>query len=109
MHIFTVFVNDTPVYEYDHNTELSKEQLAYLEKMDADMGRGIKIQGELIPQPELKQRARFVALNLVKALQQSNQAAKAVSCAWLSDRMPNLSELRISDVGERIEVVFIEI
>ena len=105
---FTVYINDSVVHEYVPGEDLSAAQLAYLDKMDGDMARGIRIQGELIPLPDLSQRARFVALKLVKALQQDNDAVIAVTCAWLSIRMPLLSELRISDVGEHIEVCFKE-
>jgi hypothetical protein len=100
----TVFVNGQPVFDYDRDTELAEEQLAFLDKMDGDMSRGIKINGKLIQEPDRQQRAQFVAMNLIKALTQDNEAAISVSSAYLAHRFPELSEVHARDMATGIDI-----
>ena len=100
----TIFINDESVFEYECGQSLEDKQLAFLDKMDSDMGRGIKIQGELIANPDHEQRAKFIAMNLIKALQQDNEAVIASSCAYLVNRRPELTEIRAND-GDRTVVI----
>lgn len=97
MKTLSIFVNDNEVHHYDCDGYLSDEQLAFLDRMDQDMDRGFKIQGRLIEQPDAQQRARFVALNLIRALRQENPAGVTVSCAYLCQRLPRLSEVHVRD------------
>ena len=103
----TVFVNDESVFEYDRLIELDEQQLAFLDKMDSDMSRGIKVRGEVIAEPGEEQRAEFVAMNLIKALQQDNEASVMVCCAYLTQRNSNLLEVRVSDGDVGVVVAFI--
>ena len=68
----TIFANDQISYEYDKETIIDEQRLAFFDKMDSDMDRGIKIQGKLITEPDTKQRATFVAMNLIRAIKQDN-------------------------------------
>lgn len=104
----TIFVNDAAVYEYDKTTPLDARQRDYLDKMDADMSRGVKMQGELIVMPDSRQKARFVAMNLIKALQQNNEAAISASCAYLRDRIPGLLEVHANDHKDAVNIELIE-
>ncbi|MGD8783479.1 MAG: hypothetical protein PVF28_00935 [Thioalkalispiraceae bacterium] len=104
----TVFVNDQSVFDYATETELSMEKLAFLDKMDSDMDRGIKIHGELIARPDSQQRAMFVAMNLIKALQQDKQAIISASCAYLANRQPGLIEIHANDNGDKLDINFVE-
>ena len=102
----SVFVNDEKVFDYDKETTFEEDQLAYLDRMDGDMDKGIKIQGELITDPDTRQRATFIAMNLIKALQQDNQGVLSVSCAYLNNRMPNLAEVHVNDQEAGIHIEF---
>jgi len=104
----TVFINDQVAYECDREIVLEPEQVAFLDKMDADMDRGVKIQDELIAKPDVKQRAIFIAMNLVKALQQDNDAAKFVSTAYLISRLHGLVEVRASDQDNSVNIELVE-
>lgn len=108
MKLLTVFANDDIVYEYDKDKTLDEKQLAFLDKIDGDMERGIKIQGELIPVPDKKQRATFVAMNLIKALKQDNNAIISASCAYLTHRLPALIEVRAKDQGNMVTIELVE-
>lgn len=104
----SVFINEQLVFEYDRSTKLDDKQLGFLDKMDLDMERGFRIHGELITRPDSKQKATFVAMNLLKALQQENDAKIAVSCAYLTSRLPHAVELHARDQDNRINIEFIE-
>lgn len=108
MNKLTVFINDEVAHECDREMVLEPEQLQFLDKMDSDMDRGMKIQGELISSPDDKQRATFVAMNLIKGLQQDNDAAKTSSCAYLVSRLPGLVEVRASDHENTIKIDLVE-
>lgn len=108
MNKLSVFINDQLAFEYDRSTELDNKQLEFLERMDRDMDRGFKIYGELIAEPDSKQKAAFVAMNLLKALQQEDNAKIAVSCAYLSNRLPHVVEVHARDQGSRVNIEFIE-
>ena len=108
MKILNIYIDDQSVHEYDRSQALEDQQLAFLDKMDSDMEKGIKLQGELIANPDKQQRANFVALNLLKAISQDNHASISVSCAWLANRFPNLIEVHINKTDGTIEVELVE-
>ena len=108
MNTLTVYANDEIVYEYDKEIIIEEQKLAFLDKMDSDMDRGIKIYGELIPDPDKKQRATFVIMNLLKALKQDNEAIILASCAYLTNRLPALIEVRAMNQGNRVTIELVE-
>jgi UDP-glucose 6-dehydrogenase len=61
------------------------------------MESAIKIHGELLLNPASQQRATFVIMNLITALQQGNEAVKYASCAYLVSRHPRLIEVHAND------------
>jgi len=101
-------VNQQTVFEYDRSTSIEAAQSTYLDTMDVAMRRGLKIHGELIINPDKMQRARFVALNLIKALQQDNEAVISVACAYLVSRCPALREVQANDEGTSVEITLVE-
>ena len=104
MNNLTLFVNDQAVFECDREMAIDDDKQAFLDKMDSDMSRGIKIQGELLSDPDPQQRAKFIVMNLIKALKQDNEAVIKASSAYLVNRLPNLLEVRVNDVGSKIEI-----
>lgn len=108
MNVISVLVNNEPVYEFSRDIILEKNQLAFLDKMDSDMTKGFKIQGKLIQQPDATQCATFVAMNLIKALQQGNESVINSSCAYLITRKPALIEVRADDFEKSVKVELIE-
>ena len=108
MKTLSVFINDQLVYEYDKDRPVDEHQQAFLDKMDSDMQRGLKIQGELITSPDSRQRMKFVAMNLIKALQQDKETIISASCAYLANRRPLLIEVRASDGEKSVNIELIE-
>jgi hypothetical protein len=108
MNKLAVLVNDEIVFEFDRNLTFEEQQLDFLDKMDGDMESGIKIHGELVADPDSQQRATFIAMNLIKALQQDNEAAISASCAYLVNRFPGLIEVHANDHGNAVKIELIE-
>ena len=103
----TIFVNNEAVYDFDREMPIEDEQLVFLDRMDSDMDKGIKIKGELVNKPDSEQRATFVSMNLIIALQQNNDAAMHASSAYLAHRNPTLIEIHVNDGEDAINVEFI--
>jgi len=54
--------------------------------------------------PDTEQRAKFIIMNLIKALRQDNQAVIQASGAYLVNRLPGLAEVQVNDVGSKIDI-----
>ena len=78
--------------------------------MDQKMAAGIDVDGRVITEPDLGQRAQFVAANLVHAIKSDDEANAAAMCTYLAVRLPDLRQVKIEDRdGEvSIELVFDE-
>ena len=103
-----IFINDQLVFEYDRSRVLDDKQLKFIEKMDRDMDRGIRLYGELITEPDGRQKARFMAMNLIRSLQQEDHARIAASCAYLNHQFPQIVEVHARDRDDRVHIEFIE-
>ena len=73
-----VSLNHVDVIEYDRNRRLPGHQRQFLDKMDADMAQGFELAGEFIPAPDAMQRAKFVAMQLIMAVQNQEEAQALV-------------------------------
>ena len=108
MNKLAVFINNENVFEFYRELTFADQQLSFLDKMDSDMDNGIKIQGELLTNPDSQQRASFVVMNLIKALQQDNEAVITASCAYLVNRFPKLIEVHANDHGNTVKIELID-
>ena len=108
MNKLSLFVNDQLTFEYERSTELDDKQLEFLEKMDKNMESGFRIYGEMIAKPDVQQKATFVTMNLIRALQQEDHAKVAVSCAYLATHLPHTAEVHARDQDDRIAIEFVE-
>ncbi len=108
--LMAVLLNGIAQLEYNRNKPLPDYQGAYLDKMDQKMAAGIEVDGQLIAEPDLGQRAQFVAANLVHAIKSDDEANAAAMCTYLAVRLPDLRQVKIDDrEGEvSIELVFDE-
>lgn len=106
----TILVNGAPHLEYDRDKALPEHQLAYLDRMDERMNRGIELGGAQVDNPDALQRAQFVAIQVIEGLQDGNEPVVAASCAYLASRMPDLTQVRaqLVEQGYSVELVFAE-
>ena len=83
--LFAVLLNGIAQLEYDRNKPLSDFQGTYLEKMDQKMAdEGITIGDTTIENPDLGQRAQFVAANLAHAIKSNDEAMCAAMTSWIT-------------------------
>ena len=108
--ILTVMVENQSVIEYDRDVPLPAKQLAYLDKMDAQMDGGFAVGEDWVANPDPIQRAEFVSAALFQALRDNNEGLIAASTAYLANRFPELKQVKSSETaGEtNIRLVFDE-
>lgn len=108
--LMAVILNGVAQLEYDRNKSLPAHQELYLEKMDQSMSEGIQVGEDFISEPDLNQRAQFVAANLANAILSDNEAMCSALTAYLANRLPELKQVKISNTDGQvtIELVFDE-
>ncbi len=106
--LMAVLLNGIAQIEYDRNKPLPDHQGASLDKMDRRMDQGLEVDGRRIADPDLMERARFVAGNLAHAIKSDDEALAAAMTTYLAVRLPELKQVRIDEgAGElRIDLVF---
>ena len=102
--LFAVLLNGIAQIEYDRNKPLPPHQAAYLDKMDKKMEAGISIDNATIENPDLHQRAQFVAANLLSTMKSNDEEMTAALCTWLANRLPDLQQLRFEEDGDRVSI-----
>lgn len=100
-------IDGDSVLEFDRNTRLPGRQRDFLNKMDEDMDQGIRLSHGHIPDPDVMQRARYVAMHLLQAYQEENQPLIAATCAYLVQRVPTLNTVRVEQVAGQVEIELI--
>ncbi len=108
--IMAVLLNGIAQIEFDRNKFMPPDQKAYLARLDQRMDEGTGRNGESIAQPDLGQKARFVANALAQAIASNNEAQAAATTAWLALRLPDLKQVKIRELGDSfsIDLVFDE-
>jgi hypothetical protein len=99
-----ILINGIAQLEYDRDRPLPDHQAVYLEKMDEKMKQGIEFGNEIIENPDINQRAQFVAANLLNALQTGNEEMSAALCTWLANRLPDLKQVKYDENGEEVSI-----
>ena len=97
-------LNGASVLEYDRNIRLPGHQRRFLDKMDADMAEGIKLAGQAIDEPNPIQRAQFVAVQLMNALQENDEGLIAATCAYLANRYPDMRRVVAREQGDNVSL-----
>lgn len=103
-----VVLNGASQLEYDRTRTLPEAQQEALTRMDERMSGGIEVDGQWVTDPDALQRARFVAGQLMQALNAGNEQLAAATCTYLAERIPELQQVRIdnSDQGMHFDLVF---
>ena len=105
--ILAIVVNGESQIEYDRDKSLPGQQIRFLDKMDTDMDEGIVLGGVTIESPSELQRAQFVSLHLLNALQDSNDQLASAMCAYLALRIPSLKQVRAKKDSEEVTFDFV--
>lgn len=94
--ILAVLLNGVAQLEYNRDQQLPAHQALYLEKMDAKMDDGIQVGESMISNPDINQRAQFVAGNLADAILNDREPAAAALCSYLAKILPELKQVKIT-------------
>ncbi len=101
----TVLLNRITQLEYYRDRPLPDHQALHLDKMDEKMEQeGILVGDTTIDNPDLNQRAQFVAANLAHAIKNDQEAMAAAMCTWLANRLPELKQVKIEEQGDEISI-----
>jgi hypothetical protein len=103
-----ILLNGESQLQYDRSKPLADHQRHFLDKMDSEMQQGIMINGQFFDHPQLPQRAQFVALNLIQAVQNNEEQKAAAMCAYLAVFLPDLKQVKAEQNadGVFIDLVF---
>jgi hypothetical protein len=106
--MLTVVLNGESRLQYDRGRTLSDNQAEYLDRMDERMDAGIELDGAYVPVPDSRQRARFVAMQLVNALVCEDEPRTAAMTGYLASRLPDLQQIviRLEEGEAEIDLVF---
>jgi hypothetical protein len=107
--IMAVLINGIAQLEYDRTKPLPPQQELYLDKMDQKMEEGIDVGDATIPNPDLNQRAQFVAGNLAHAILSDQEATAAALCTYLAIRLPELKQVKIINTDGNNSEISIEL
>lgn len=105
--LMAVLLNGVAQLEYYRDRPLPDGQVLHLDKMDQKMDAGIELAGEPISNPDLNQRAQFVAANLVHALKTHNESVAGALCTYLANRLPDLKQVKIVEDGSEFSIDFV--
>jgi hypothetical protein len=94
--ILAVLLNGVAQLEYNRDKQLPPHQELYLEKMDTKMDEGIQVDNKMISNPDINQRAQFVAGNLADAILNDQESAAAALCSYLAKILPDLKQMKIT-------------
>ena len=81
--LMAIFLNGVAQIEFDRSKKLSDFQIEYLSNMDKKMDLGITIGEQVIEQPDITERVKFVAGNLLHAIKGNDEAAAAAFCTYI--------------------------
>lgn len=99
-----IYLNGTEAYAFDKRAGLARMQFAYVQRMDAEMDRGITLNGEQVRSPAQGQRTQFVIGQLLDALAINDSRGIAMYCRYLAHHVPDLSDIRVEEDGDEYSV-----
>ena len=102
--LMAVFLNGVAQLEYDRKKPLSEFQTDYLVNMDNKMDAGIQLGEEVLDNPEVVERVKFVAGNLLHAMKSNDESSCAAFCAYMATRMPDLKQVKMADLNHEVPI-----
>ena len=96
------------IARYDRAKPLTEKQRTYLDALDCKMDAGLHVGGQFIAAPDRLQRAQSIALMLIQALEQHQEAIVAAASSYLAIRLPDLKQVHAvrRQEGIMVDLVF---
>lgn len=102
-----VSLNSNKVLEYHRDRKLTSKQIQDLDKAEKKLAAGVHFAGKFISSPSAKEKAVFMANQIALALDEDNEAALAISCAYLATRYPDLKQLKLTTIEGQLSIELI--
>ena len=102
--MLNIIINGETVASFDTNTRYPGVQRRFLDTMDLDMDQGFELDEQFIKKPDEMERAKYVAMSLIVALQNNNNEMVNAMGAYLANRLPDLKQVRATDSGNDVEM-----
>lgn len=99
-----IIYNNETVLEYDRNTRLPGKRRQFLDVMDMDMDEGISVSGDIVEFPDINQKAKYVAMNLISGLHKKDDVLISVTAAYLVNRVPKLKQIKANECDDEISM-----
>jgi len=107
MSILVAVVEGEPVIEYDRQKALPEQQIKYLDRMDEKMDMGLPSGQGHIFAPDARQKAQFVASQLMLAIETDDEQLIAASMAYLAIRLPGLKQVLSTKKTGEAQISFV--
>ena len=99
-----IFRDGAETYVFDKREGLARMQFAYVQRMDAEMDRGISLNGEQLHSPSQAQRIQFVIGQLLDAVAINDSRGISMFCRYLAHHAPGLDAIHIEEDGDEYSV-----
>lgn len=100
----SIYINGNKIIAYDKNNRLPGKQRQFLDNMDLDMNEGIELNRKMIDSPNQMQRANYVIMSLLYAIENKNEEIISATCAYLINRLPELKQIQATKKGDEISL-----
>ncbi len=102
--LLTIYRDGTLVHEFDKRSALERMQFSYVQRMDTDMDKGVRLHGEFILSPSQVQRNQFVISQLLDVLDINDSRSIVMLCRYLARHLPELDSINVVEDGDEYQV-----
>lgn len=100
--ILKVVVEDQ-VYPVTVPDEIVRDGEDFFAKLDRDMDKGWQMSRDWVDNPDLEQRCQIVGDKMLTAMHNNDQRLMLLLSAYVLNRVPNVTAIRIDTNGEMLE------
>ena len=100
--ILKVFVEDQ-VYPVSVPDSIITDAEDFFSKLDSDMDQGWQMSRDWVDKPNLEQRCQIVGDKMLTAMHNDNERLMVLLSAYVLNRVPGVTGIRIDTNGEMLE------
>lgn len=96
-------VVDDQIYPITVPEEIIMEAGDFFNSIDRDMDKGWQMSRDWVDKPDQEQRCQIVGDKMLTAMHNNNEKLMVLLSAYVLERVPGVTELRIDTNGEMLE------
>jgi hypothetical protein len=100
--ILKVVVEDQ-VYPVTVPDDIVSNAEDFFSKLDRDMDKGWQMSRDWVDNPNMEQRCQIIGDKMLTAMHNDNEQLMVLLSAYVLNRVPNISAIRIDTNGEMLE------